>query len=82
MNHVRITSNGTGTAGTVEIDGTDVAGSVRSLRLTAGVGEITELTLEVMPRRIVEFEGDAYVRLNYDFEEFLVKLGWTPPHRP
>jgi len=81
MNHVRITTTAHG-GGTVEVDGTDVANSVRSLRLSAGVGELTELTLDVLPREVAEFEGDAFVRLDSGFEHFLTQLGWTPPRRP
>lgn len=82
MNHVRITTKAYGAGGTVEIDGTDVANSVRSLRLTAGVNEVTELTLDVHPRKAAEFDGDAFVRLQPEFEDFLTTLGWTPPRRP
>lgn len=81
MNHVRITTSATGT-GTVEIDGQDVANSVRALRLSAGVGELTELTLDVVPRQVAEFEGEAFVRLTGEFEEFLTMLGWSPPRSP
>ena len=81
MNHVRITSKADG-AGTIDIDGIDVANSVHALQLNAGVGEMTRLELDVHPRRVAEFEGAAFVRLQPDFEEFLIKLGWTPPRRP
>jgi hypothetical protein len=81
VNHVKITTEGPG-KGTVEIDGANIANSVRSLRLTAGVGEITELTLDVHLRKVAEFEGDAFVRLTSDFEDFLTTLGWRPPRRP
>ncbi len=81
MNHVRITT-GAANTGTVEIDGQDVANSVRALRLTAGVGEATELTLDVHPRRAAEFEGEAFVRLNPEFEDFLTLIGWKAPRRP
>lgn len=81
MNHVRITSKTTG-SGTIEVDGQDVSGSIRSFTLTAGVGRITELDLEVVPRLVAEFDGQAFIRLTPDFEAFLTGLGWTPPRRP
>jgi hypothetical protein len=81
MNHVRITTTAHG-SGTIEIDGTDMANSIRALRLTAGVGEPTELTIDVLPNEVAEFEGDAFVRLDSGFEDFLIRLGWTPPRRP
>lgn len=81
ISHVSITTNATSTDGSVVVDGQDLANSVRRLTLTAGVGEFTELTIDVMPRQAAEFNGDAFVRLNADFETFLVGLGWTPPRR-
>lgn len=83
MSQVRIALGGTQTsAATIEIDGHDVAHCVRRLTLDAGVGETTELRLQVMATKAAEYEGEALVRLNPDFEEFLTTLGWTPPSRP
>lgn len=82
MSQVRITTNATSTEGGIEIDGQDVANFARGFELRAGVGEITTLTLDLIPRRVSEFEGEAFVRLRGEFEDFLIALGWTPPRRP
>ncbi|WP_328465513.1 hypothetical protein OHA21_43785 [Actinoplanes sp. NBC_00393] len=82
MSHVRITGNATGTQGTIDIDGHQIANMVRGFALYAEVGQHTTLDLQVFPRGVSEYDGEAFVRLNSDFEAFLVHLGWTPPHRP
>lgn len=80
MTNVRITTGGLrATEATVQIDGHDVAGGIRSLRLAAGDGETTQLHLEVIANEVAEFDGDAVVGFDRDFTAVLVGLGWTPP---
>ena len=81
ISNVRVTTKANG-AGAVEIDGRDIAGSVRSVRISAGVHEMTTIELEILPRKAAEYEGDAFVRLDPSFEDFLTALGWQPPRRP
>jgi hypothetical protein len=80
VSEVRITTTATG-RGTIDIDGHDATPYTRGFHLSAGVGERTRLDLDVLPRGAAEFEGEAFVRLDSAFEDFLVKLGWTPPRR-
>ncbi|BCJ45330.1 hypothetical protein GCM10010168_85990 [Actinoplanes ianthinogenes] len=82
MSSVRITTNASTTSGSIEIDGLDVSSWARGFSFSAAVGELPRLDLELVPRGVAEFEGDAFVSLNSDFVEFLVKLGWKPPYRP
>jgi hypothetical protein len=79
---VRINANANGTKGSVEIDGNDVSGMTRGFRISAGVGELTVLELELIPRQVFEYEGEAFVRLSGRFEEFLESLGWKRPRGP
>ncbi|MCW2768532.1 MAG: hypothetical protein JWO11_4491 [Nocardioides sp.] len=77
---VRIATGGlVSTTAVVQVDGHDLAHCTRSFRLEAGVREATRLTLDVVATKVAEFDGEAIVGFNRDFEALLVGLGWTPP---
>jgi hypothetical protein len=61
------------------LDGVDVAKGTRSLDISAGVGDIATLTLNMALTQGARFRGDVVVRLSIENEALLQHLGWTPP---
>lgn len=64
--------------GQIKLNGEDVSGSVVGYDVSARVGEVNCMMLEV---RIDEIyvDGEARVVLPQGTEEVLINLGWTPP---
>ncbi len=71
---LRLDSAGTGT---VEVNGQRLRG-VRGLTLTSEVGEVPQLTLELLLHDISTI-AEARVLIDDATAETLVALGWTPP---
>lgn len=88
LGHARIVlsrvdgSRGDFTTGTIEIDGQQIEGGIRSLTLTAGVDRPPQLELNSAIAEFDEAEIEARgVRyaLSKSTREALIALGWTPP---
>lgn len=62
----------------VEVDGTDLAQSARSVQITATVGAPPRLVLE-FPLHEIKVEGEMQVAVTDRVAEALISLGWTPP---
>lgn len=60
----------------LEVDGRDIAGQVRSVTVTAGVGQKTEVALELA---VFEVDGMATVSMSNATRRLLLAYGWTPP---
>lgn len=62
----------------VEVDGHELAQSVRGLRVTASVHDLPRLELDLVEHEIV-VEGEMRVEIPPKTREALIALGWTPP---
>jgi len=60
----------------LEVDGTDIAGQVRSVTVTAGVGQLTEVALELP---LIEIEGHARITMTAATRRLLESYGWVAP---
>lgn len=88
LGHVRImltrvdSSRGDFTTGTVEIDGQQIEGGIRSLTLTAGVDQPPHLELNAAMAEFdeaeIELRGVRY-GMSKSTRQALIALGWTPP---
>lgn len=67
-----------GPTGTVILDGQDISHCVRGFTLTADVGDLPVLDLDVVLRE-GEVEGQAVVHIPARTAELLTALGWTRP---
>lgn len=70
--------------GTVELDGTDIASSVRAVEFRADAGRVTVVSLELCVDEIEttylgSAECEVLVSISDDVVTTLMTLGWTPP---
>ena len=72
--------SGAGRGGRVVLDGADVSKGVRGLTIRAGLGQVTQVELDLSVFDVTEFESDAVQILIPDHtRDALIALGWTPP---
>lgn len=64
----------------IEVDGRQLDG-VRGLTLRAGVGQLTELELDLVIEQIETVAGEVHTVITTGAAETLKALGWTPPAR-
>lgn len=76
--HVKLVLPGNPDGGTasIEVDGEQISGQVRTVTVMAGVGQQTEVALELP---LVEIEGAATVSMTAATRRLLLAYGWTPP---
>ncbi len=70
-------------AGSVKLDGVDVARFLSGFSLTADAnsyGIPARLYLDVAVPRNIHFAGDVEVELSEELVSVLVHMGWTPPN--
>jgi len=70
--------NGSG-RGIVRLDGHDVSMGVRGFTLSAAVGEVSRLDLELVLFEDSRLSGDVDVIVPDGTRDALITLGWTPP---
>ena len=77
MNKAEITVKGP--MGRISLDGHEVSTAVRSLKLTAGAGEMPTLMLELLPGAVHVNASDGKLLLEPGVVEILEAAGWTAP---
>ena len=78
MTEAKIKLDAQGRNGSIVVDGNDIAGGVRALKISAEAGTPAVVELELNHPEI-EFEGEARIVLTDGTKDALAKLGWTPP---
>lgn len=80
MSEVEIEVGTNGLGGKVVIDGHDIAQTVQGFNITAEVGRITRLELDLGIRDVTRF-GSPHVQVHLDptGAAYLERAGWTPP---
>lgn len=69
----------TGAAGSVLVDGHDVAKVVRGITVKATVGGPAEVEIDVSVRQGVKFHGQAVIGFAPELRTILLAAGWEPP---
>lgn len=77
--HADITVERVGHGGTIKLDGHDIAKGVRGFTLTAGVGEVTRLELDLALLDMSTVSGEVKVVIPAEAWDLLERMGWTPP---
>lgn len=67
-----------GANSTIEVGGHDLSKAVRALAVTAEVGQVPALSLDLVICD-GEVEGEVVVTIPEATRDALVALGWTPP---
>ena len=78
MKRVQIDLNAVG-LGTITLDGHDVSAGVRGVTFRSEVGNLTEVTLDMVVRQRARASGEAQVIIPDDTARALHVLGWTSP---
>ena len=78
MKRVEIDLNAVG-LGAITLDGHDVSTGVRGVTFRSEVGNLTEVTLDMVVRQGARASGEAQVIIPDDTAKALRVLGWTPP---
>lgn len=64
---------------TIRVNGHDITSAVRSLQLNADVGNMHQITLDVVAMTVTGSAAEARLLLPDDTRAALLVLGWTPP---
>lgn len=70
---------GVGKDDRVVINGHDITPSIKKIRMSAAVGELTRIELGLSAAKSTVVDGKAHVYLSAEDRKALVALGWTPP---
>lgn len=66
--------------GRIVLDGHDVSGAVRGFQITAGVGDITRLVLDLNVLDVTRLDSEqTEIMIPDATRDALIALGWTPP---
>lgn len=80
MSKADIEIKGAGYDGHILINGHDVTHQTRSVTIKSAVGEVTQVTLDLVVLDSTRIQSDhTEVFIPADTAELLVKAGWTPP---
>lgn len=78
MSKVEIELEGAG-GGKFLVDGHDIARCVRGFQLGWSVGNLNQITLDLVVVDATRVDGDFEIWLDHRTGELLERAGWTPP---
>jgi hypothetical protein len=79
FHHLKVATKGQlGSHVEIQLNGEDIAGGVRALRIDMEAGDVNAATLELLAPTY-EVDGEFQVYLPEETQAALKQLGWTPP---